>query len=158
MVIAYLGLGSNMGDKKHYLQQAIQLLNEQDNTLITKYSSLYETEPWGYTEQAVFMNLVVEIETQLSAEALLKICQQIEQELERVREVKWGPRTMDIDILLYNNETIETEDLKVPHPYLLERDFTVIPLAELAPDLRVGQKQMHEWAETFDKERLKRIP
>lgn len=155
MAIAYLGLGSNVGDKKLYLYRAIQALNHQEKISITKLSSLYETEPWGYTDQAVFMNLVIEIETELLAIELLGICQQIEQNLERIREIKWGPRTVDIDILLYGNETMVTNKLKIPHPYLLERDFVVIPLSEIAPNLEIKEKTMSEWAKNFNAQKMK---
>jgi len=155
VAIAYLGLGSNVGDKKLYLYRAIQALNHQEKISITKLSSLYETEPWGYTDQAVFMNLVIEIETELLAIELLGICQQIEQNLERIREIKWGPRTVDIDILLYGNETMVTNKLKIPHPYLLERDFVVIPLSEIAPNLEIKEKTMSEWAKNFNAQKMK---
>lgn len=113
---AYLGLGSNMGDKKRYLYDAIQILNHHEQIMITTLSSLYETVPWGYVDQDIFMNLVVEIETTLAPIELLDVCQQIENELGRVREFKWGPRVIDVDILIYNDEAIECERLIVPHP------------------------------------------
>ena len=157
MAIAYLGLGSNIGDKKNYLHRALQLLNQENKIKISKCSSFYETEPWGYTDQDVFMNIVAEIETQLTASELLQKCQKVEQELDRVREFKWGPRTMDIDILLYNDEMIETDKLKIPHPYLLERDFTVLPLAEIAPNLVINNTSIKQWATKFDEKAMKII-
>ena len=94
MQIAYLGLGSNIGDKKKYLYDALQLLNRHEGIGITRVSSLYETEPWGYKEQDLFMNLVVEIETSLNPFELLEVCQLIESDLGRIREMKWGPRVL----------------------------------------------------------------
>ena len=157
MAVAYLGLGSNMGDKKKYLHRALQLLNQEDKIKISNCSSFYETEPWGYENQDVFMNIVIEIETQLTPLELLQNCQKIEQKLDRVREFKWGPRTMDIDILLYDDEMIETTKLKIPHPYLLERDFTVLPLAEIAPNLVINNVSVKEWATKFDEKAMKII-
>ena len=112
---SYLALGSNMGDKKRYLCDAIQMLNHHEEITITTLSSLYETTPWGYVDQDIFMNLVVEIETSLTALELLDVCQSIENELGRVREFKWGPRVIDVDILLYDNQAIESKRLTVPH-------------------------------------------
>jgi len=157
VIIAYLGLGSNIGDRKQFLHRALQLLVKESNIWITKVSSLYETEPWGYKEQELFMNLVVEIETQLTAIELLQVCQKIEQSLERVREIKWGPRTMDVDILLYGDETIASPQLKIPHPYLIERDFVVIPLAEIAPQLIINSKTMAQWSQSYDQSALRKI-
>ena len=154
---AYLGLGSNLGDKKHYLYDAIQWLNRHEQITIVQLSSLYETAPWGYTDQDVFMNLVVEVETSLNPIELLDVCQSIENELGRVREIKWGPRVIDVDILLYNDEAIESDRLTVPHPYMTERDFVMIPLAEINPQLIVEEKTVQEWAQQFDAQALKVI-
>ena len=154
---AYLGLGSNMGDKKRYLYDAIQILNHHEQIMITTLSSLYETVPWGYVDQDIFMNLVVEIETTLAPIELLDVCQQIENELGRVREFKWGPRVIDVDILIYNDEAIECERLIVPHPYMTERDFVMIPLAEICPQLVVKEKKVQDWAQNFNQEALKII-
>ncbi|MDO5793360.1 MAG: 2-amino-4-hydroxy-6-hydroxymethyldihydropteridine diphosphokinase [Turicibacter sp.] len=154
---AYLGLGSNLGDKKHYLYDAIQWLNRHEQITIVQLSSLYETAPWGYTDQDVFMNLVVEVETSLNPIELLDVCQSIENELGRVREIKWGPRVIDVDILLYNDEVIESDRLTVPHPYMTERDFVMIPLAEINPQLIIKGKTVQEWAQQFDAQALKVI-
>lgn len=96
-------------------------------------SSIYETAPVGYTDQADFLNVVISVATELDAHELLEACQGIEHELGRVRDIRWGPRTVDIDILLYNNDNIETESLIVPHPRMHERAFVLIPLLEIAP-------------------------
>lgn len=154
---AYLGLGSNLGDKKRYLYDAIQYLNHHEQVTITKLSSLYETAPWGYTDQDIFMNLVVEVETSLNSIELLDVCQMIENELGRVREIKWGPRVIDVDILLYNKEEINSDRLTVPHPYMIERDFVMIPLAEISPQLMIKDKTAKDWAQSFDEQALKVI-
>ena len=133
MNVAYLSLGSNIGDRLHHLKESVRALHVSNGTTVTSISSIYETVPVGYTNQADFLNLVIRVETDLTAHELLVLCQSIEQELGRVREVKWGPRTVDLDILLYNNDNIETENLVVPHPRMHERAFVLIPLLEIAP-------------------------
>jgi 2-amino-4-hydroxy-6-hydroxymethyldihydropteridine diphosphokinase len=129
--IAYIGLGSNLGDKKANCRKAIALLAKSGR--VVRASSLYCTEPMGYVEQDDFVNAVVELETGLSPEALLQQCRSIEEELRRVRTVHWGPRTIDVDILLYGTTTIETPELTIPHPLLHSRRFVLAPLCEIAP-------------------------
>ncbi|MCL1950515.1 MAG: 2-amino-4-hydroxy-6-hydroxymethyldihydropteridine diphosphokinase [Turicibacter sp.] len=155
MVKAYLGLGSNLGDRRAYLTEALSLLGS--NMEITNQSPLYETKPWGVTDQEPYLNLAVEVQTDLEPEELLQLCQQIEHALDRVRDQKWGPRTMDIDILLYGSESIDAPDLKVPHPYLTQRDFVVIPLADIAPKVKVQGKILADWAHEFDVSLLRKI-
>lgn len=157
MTKAYLSLGSNMGDKKRYLYDAIKLLDGTNQICLTKLSSLYETNPWGYTNQDLFMNLAVEIETTLSPIELLDVCQSIEQELGRVRLVKWGPRVIDVDILLYGTDVIKEERLKVPHPLMTERDFVMIPLAQIAPNVIVKGRKVGVYLSQFDLNALKVI-
>lgn len=154
MSIAYLGLGSNMGDRKQFLHDALKLLMNHPQIKVSVVSSLYETKPWGYVEQDVFMNLVVEIETELSPLALLAYCLEIEQELGRVRKIKWGPRVIDVDVLLYDKLTLETEKLTIPHPFMTQRDFVMIPLAEIAPQLLIGDKSVKKIASAFDETQL----
>lgn len=135
MTVAYISLGSNMGDKVESLKQAVALLQSHDSIVVTKVSSIYDTDPVGYEEQDVFMNIVVEVETSLTALELLFACQEIEAELKRVRIIRWGPRTMDLDIILYGQDIIETEKLVVPHPRMHERGFVLVPLVEIAPNV-----------------------
>ena len=132
---AFISIGSNIGARNVYLEEAVQALNERLDTTVEKVSSIYETAPVGYTDQADFLNIVVLIQTTLSAEDLLAACQQIEQNLGRERTIRWGPRTVDLDILLYNEEEIATETLIVPHPRMAERAFVLIPLLEIAPGI-----------------------
>ena len=135
MTRVYLSLGSNMGDRQGYLQKAVKTLNDLPETEVKAVSSYYETAAWGLTDQADFLNLALALETKLPAETLLRSCQQIEKDLDRVRHEHWGPRTVDIDILLYGQEIWETEHLKVPHPYMSQRAFVLVPLVEIADDL-----------------------
>ena len=137
MAISYLSLGSNIGDRLDYLMRATKLLSEHNDIAVLKTSSVYETAAWGLENQADFYNIVLEIETNLSPKPLLKACQEIEIQLERERLIHWGPRTIDIDILLYENVELKEESLTIPHKYLLDRSFATIPLAEIAPDKRV---------------------
>lgn len=136
---AYLSLGSNMGDRLTYLKQAIENLNNHPAIKVEKTSSIYETAAWGLKEQPDFYNLVLKVKTSLPAEGLLNACQKIESELERTRLIHWGPRTIDIDILLYEDIEMKEDDLTIPHKYLLERPFVTIPLAEIAPDIYVKE-------------------
>ncbi|MGG1572689.1 2-amino-4-hydroxy-6-hydroxymethyldihydropteridine diphosphokinase [Fictibacillus sp. NRS-1165] len=131
----YLSLGSNLGNREEYIRKAIEALSDHPAIEVERISSLYETEPVGFTDQPPFLNLAVKVQTSLSAEALLSITQEIENQLERIRKIRWGPRTIDLDILLYNNERIQSERLHIPHPRMLERAFVMIPLLEIAPDL-----------------------
>ncbi|WP_186673382.1 2-amino-4-hydroxy-6-hydroxymethyldihydropteridine diphosphokinase [Sporosarcina sp. BP05] len=133
MNVAYLSIGSNIGDRLYHLTEAVRALHSHDGIIVTSVSSIYETAPVGFTDQADFLNMVVCVETALTAQVLLEECQKVEHGLGRVRDVRWGPRTADLDILLYNSESIETENLIVPHPRMYERAFVLIPLLEIAP-------------------------
>ena len=134
MNTAYLSLGSNMGDRLEMLQDAIRLLIDNQDIHVSRISSIYETAPVGYTDQAAFLNMVVEIQSDLSAKEILFVCLETEQSLGRIREFRWGPRCIDLDILLFNDENIVSENLMVPHPRMLERGFVLIPLVELNPN------------------------
>ncbi len=135
MNLVYLGLGSNVGDSEAILQSALQKLNGPDLKL-QRVSSLYETEPIGFRQQRWFLNLVAEFETDLFPKQLLHRIQRIENELGRKRTIRNGPRTIDVDILLYGSFVVSTEELEIPHPRYRERRFTLAPLAELNPQLR----------------------
>ena len=132
---AYVALGSNLGDREAYLWQALGLLAAHPSLQVQKVSSFYETEPVGYLDQGMFLNAVAQLETDRTPQELLKILQAIENRLGRQRGIRWGPRTIDLDLLLYGNQTIEEPELIIPHPRMLERDFVLVPLAEIAPDL-----------------------
>lgn len=131
--MVYLLLGSNLGNRKEILDKAIKLLSQRVGVVILQ-SKDYETSPWGVTDQPDFLNLVVSIQTRLKPLQILEITQSIENQLGRIRKEKWGARLIDIDVLFYGNEIIDEPNLKIPHPLLQERDFTLSPLAEIAPD------------------------
>lgn len=132
---SYLSLGSNIGDRLDMLKQAVRMLADHSAIEVAAISSLYETDPVGFTEQAAFLNMVVHVRTGLSALDLLNVCQGIEQKLQRERLVRWGPRTIDLDILLYNQDNVESERLVIPHPRMHERAFVLVPLLEVNRDL-----------------------
>lgn len=136
MAIVYLSLGSNYGDRIGYVQQAASLLGTSDGVTIVRTSSFYETEPWGMTSDNWFVNAVVEIKTTLTPQNLLALCQRIENQLGRTRPADGGytDRTIDIDILFYNKDIINDDNLVIPHKYLHLRAFTLVPLLELIPN------------------------
>jgi 2-amino-4-hydroxy-6-hydroxymethyldihydropteridine diphosphokinase len=129
----YLSIGTNMGERYENLQHAVALLKEKENIEVVRISSVYETAAVGYTDQADFLNIAVHLKTNVSSADMLAICQSVEEELGRVREFRWGPRIIDLDILLYNHENIKTESLIVPHPRMYERAFVLVPLIEITP-------------------------
>ncbi|MEQ8176557.1 MAG: 2-amino-4-hydroxy-6-hydroxymethyldihydropteridine diphosphokinase [Syntrophomonadaceae bacterium] len=133
--VVYLGLGSNLGDKKANLEKALEDLGSADGVRITRVSSLYQSEPWGVKDQDDFINQVIEIETELSALDLLHLLQTIEIDMGRQRVTKWGPRNIDLDILLYGDEVLRSEELQVPHAHMRERLFVLIPLQEINSEI-----------------------
>lgn len=154
---AYISIGSNIGERFQHLKNAVQSLHSHDGVSVLTISSIYETAPVGYTDQADFLNVVIAVETQLGAQQLLEKCQQIEQQLGRVRDIRWGPRTVDLDILLYNGEDIATENLVVPHPRMHERAFVLVPLLEISPTVEhpvTGRKYSEEAAVRDDSVRV----
>ena len=132
MNTVYLSIGTNMGEREANLKLAVKLLTEAEGVKVEAVSSIYETAPVGFTDQASFLNIAVRLATDLSSGEMLRLCQRIEQELGRVREFRWGPRIIDLDILLYNHENIETESLIVPHERMFERAFVLVPLIEIS--------------------------
>ena len=134
---AFIALGTNIESRKSYLDQALIALKKQADIKIIKESSIYETEPVGYLDQECFLNMLIEVETTLSAIELLDYCQSIEEELGRERTIRFGPRTIDLDIIVYNEEDSNTDRLTLPHPRMHERAFVLIPFNEIAPDLLV---------------------
>jgi 2-amino-4-hydroxy-6-hydroxymethyldihydropteridine diphosphokinase len=131
----YLGLGSNLGNKAENLRQAIELLAGHDDIRVIECSQVMETVPYGIKDQPDFFNQVILIDTALSAEKLLEQTSRIEARLKRVRTRKWGPRTIDIDILFYGDMVIKKDNLKVPHPDLVNREFVLQPLSQIAASL-----------------------
>jgi 2-amino-4-hydroxy-6-hydroxymethyldihydropteridine diphosphokinase len=131
MAIVYIGLGSNLGDRHKNCLRAIELL-KQNGLSVTRQSSMYETEPWGLTGQPEFVNMAVETETELAPEPLLALLKKIEKDMGRRDIVRWGPRIIDLDILFYDDITMNTDALTIPHPLLHEREFVLRPLSEIA--------------------------
>jgi 2-amino-4-hydroxy-6-hydroxymethyldihydropteridine diphosphokinase len=136
-VRAYVGLGSNLGDREATIRRAVELLGDRPGIEVVAVSTLRETDPVGYENQPRFLNGAVALETDLSPRGLLTDLLAVEQELDRdrSRETRWGPRTIDLDLLLYGEETVDEPGLTVPHPRLAERQFALEPLCELEPDL-----------------------
>lgn len=127
----YLSLGSNIGNRQEYIESAIELVGKREGIKILKKSRLYETSPVGYVEQDLFLNAVIKIETDFSEREILKIINKIENELDRKREIRWGPRTIDIDILIFSDKKINETDLIIPHKEMLNRLFVLVPLIEI---------------------------
>ncbi len=134
MAKVFLGLGSNLGDREKNIKEALRRLQESGMAREIKISSLYEAEPVGVKNQPFFLNAVLRMETDLSPQDLLDALQALERQLGREKGRKWGPRIIDLDILLYRNLVMKEKDLEIPHPLLAERSFVLIPLAELAPE------------------------
>ncbi|MFB4168669.1 2-amino-4-hydroxy-6-hydroxymethyldihydropteridine diphosphokinase [Virgibacillus sp. JSM 102003] len=135
MKTAYLALGTNIEPREEHLTSALEMLQEDNKIFISQQSSIYETAPVGYTDQADFLNMVIEVETSLLPIDLLDFCQNIELQLGRKKVIRFGPRTIDLDILVYNQENRKTDNLTIPHPRMHERAFVLIPLHEIAPNL-----------------------
>ncbi|TMN22349.1 2-amino-4-hydroxy-6-hydroxymethyldihydropteridine diphosphokinase [Lentibacillus cibarius] len=155
----YLASGSNIEPRENYLKSALNLLENDSRLTVTKTSSIYQTAPVGYTEQDDFLNMVMEIETSLTPIALLDLCQHIEKQLNRKRGIRFGPRTLDLDILVYNQENRQTERLTLPHPRMHERAFVLIPLSEIASDLTLPPKgkRISEYIEALPESDIKGV-
>jgi 2-amino-4-hydroxy-6-hydroxymethyldihydropteridine diphosphokinase len=159
----YLALGSNLGQREEYLRQALNRLIDRPEIRLLRLSPLYQTEPVGLTNQPFFLNMVVMGETSLSVHALFQMTSYIELALGRERTIRWGPRTIDIDLLLYDQLVVSTHELEVPHPRLTERAFVLIPLADIAADViipgrgesvgnilaKVSRKGVERWTNRF---------
>jgi 2-amino-4-hydroxy-6-hydroxymethyldihydropteridine diphosphokinase len=133
MTRALLGLGSNLGDRRQYLRDAVAELPS-----VVDVSDVYETKPVGGPEQGPYLNLVVELDTELAPRELLDLCHHLERQAGRIRRVRWGPRTLDVDILWIDGCTVDEPDLVIPHPRMRERPFVMVPLADVAPDVADG--------------------
>jgi 2-amino-4-hydroxy-6-hydroxymethyldihydropteridine diphosphokinase len=135
MARAWLGLGANIGDPAAQVREAVQRLDAHPDIAVAAQSSMLITKPWGKTDQPDFSNMVVEAETSLAPLELLDACLGIEREMGRVRDIRWGPRRIDIDVVAYERLELDTERLHVPHRHAHERDFVLDPLREIAPDV-----------------------
>ncbi len=157
MAVAYLSLGSNIGDRVGYLQQAVKLLTESNLVTVVRSSAFYETEPWGNKDLDWFVNAVIEVKTKLPPRELLNLCKTTEAKMDRTKSLtgKYEARNIDIDILFYGDLIVNEPDLKIPHEHLHERAFALVPLLELIPDYvhpkyKKSLLQLHEDLETLD--------
>lgn len=151
----YLGLGSNIGESKKNIERALSLLSKKTN--IISQSSYYKTEPVGFKDQAWFLNMVIEVETDLSPMELLDFTQGIEKEMKRVKTRINGPRIIDVDILLYNQEEINSERLTIPHPRMRERAFVMIPMHEIAPEIIIEGTTIEEIIDKLEGEEIEKL-
>jgi 2-amino-4-hydroxy-6-hydroxymethyldihydropteridine diphosphokinase len=149
---AFVSLGSNKGDREGYLRRALGLLNRMPQTKVTKVSRIYESAPWGFPAQRDFLNLVAQLSTRLRPQRLLAEFKAVEQRLGRRPSRRWGPREIDIDLILYGKHTISTPELTVPHPHMMQRAFVLVPLGEIAPSLALpdGKTAEEHAAERHD--------
>ena len=135
MTRAYLALGSNLGDRLVHLQNAVDALRATNAVRVIAQSRVYETDPVGGPEQDAYLNAVIAIDTDLTPRAVLELAQDLEERAARVRAERWGPRTLDVDVLLYGDVHVDEDDLTIPHPRMWERGFVLAPLRDVAPDL-----------------------
>lgn len=155
---AALGLGGNLGDPVAAFATVLRRLETHEAVWLVRPSSVYRTAPWGKLDQPEFLNMAVLVETGLSARALLDLCLALEREGGRERRERWGPRTLDIDILTYGGQTIDEPGLQVPHPRIAERAFVLAPLAEIAPELAIGGRRVAGLLEAVIDETIRRDP
>lgn len=154
---AYLGIGTNIGHKYNNIQEALKLLNDNKQINVLKISSFYETEPVGYENQDWFLNIVCEIDCKLSPYDLLELCAFIEKSLKRKRVIRWGPRTIDVDILLYENFISNEEILTIPHPRMTNRNFVMVPLYEINDKLIINNEPIKSIIDRLDGEEIRKV-
>jgi 2-amino-4-hydroxy-6-hydroxymethyldihydropteridine diphosphokinase len=155
---AYLGLGGNLGDPQKSMGTALRMLDADPLSRVVAVSSLYRTPPWGKTDQPDFLNATAEVLTSHSPRELLDRCLEAEQRLKRVRQERWGPRLIDIDILIFGDKAVHEHGLEIPHPRMLERAFALAPLAEIAPDFMVDGQTLSDHLAMLDTTGITRLP
>ena len=148
--VATLGLGGNLGDPRKAMAEALQALDARGDCAVIAVSRLYRTPPWGKTDQAWFFNACARIETTLAPEALLDTCLEIERAMKRVRDERWGPRTLDIDVLTFEGVAQAAPRLELPHPRMTERGFVLMPLADFAAEMPVFGRTIADWLQQAD--------
>ena len=146
---AALGLGSNLGDRAAHIAEACRHLAQNPKVRLLSVSALYETAPWGMTEQGPFLNACAAMETTLEPKPLLEFCLATERLMGRVREERWGPRIIDLDILIYGAAVVKEQHLTIPHPHMAERGFVIVPLAEIWPEALIGGRSAKALAADF---------
>ena len=156
LTTAYLALGSNLGERLEQMCSALELLEAED-VVIVNASPVYQNRAIGMGDADPFLNAVVEVQTQLEAEALLDVCLAVENKLGRVRTGGWAPRTIDIDVLIFGQTRVETERLHLPHPRIAERDFVLQPLADIAPDLTLMGQTVKALLDQLPRVELERV-
>lgn len=154
---AFLSLGGNLGDPVKSMAAALRMLDASDNVRVVTVSSLYRTPPWGKVDQPDFLNVAAEVATSLAPLELLRLCLDVEQRLKRVRIERWGPRLIDIDVLLHGDSHVSDLGLEIPHPRMLDRAFVMVPLAEIAPELVLAGKLAADWAVALDSTGIERL-
>lgn len=154
---AWLGLGGNIGDVKVAMAQALRGLNADRAIEVAQVSPIYKTPPWGLEDQPWFLNCCAQISTSLSPEQLLERCQDAERQGKRERLVRWGPRTIDVDIIAFEGIEQTEQRLTIPHPRATERAFVMIPLADIAPQLIIGGKSIEQWLTQLDEEGIEPV-
>lgn len=155
---AYLSLGGNLGDPAAAMAAALQVIDGSPQARVVAVSSLYRTPPWGKLDQPDFLNAAARLETGLQPRALLDLCLEAERRLKRVRGERWGPRLIDIDLLLHGTQAVDEPGLELPHPRMLERAFVMVPLAEIAPDLDLSGRTASERAAELDSAGIEKLP
>lgn len=148
--LATLGLGGNIGDPVRAMAAALATLDARADCRVAAVSRLYRTPPWGKTDQSYFFNACAAVETRMAPESLLDLCLSIERDMKRERIERWGPRTLDIDILDYDGQSIHTDQLTIPHPRMKERAFVLMPLIDVAPDYRIEGRALTDWLSGAD--------
>jgi len=154
---AILGLGTNLGDRAHNIEDAIRRLTADGSIRVVARSKLYRSAPWGVTDQDWFVNACVAVQTGLSPHALLKQCQTVENDMGRIRTRRWGPRIIDVDILTFGDLEIADPDLTVPHPLIAERAFVLVPLKDIAPELKLNGRTIDAMLEKLDSREVQPI-
>lgn len=147
---AWIGLGGNLGDPLHQMGEALRRLDARPDIRVEAVSSVYRTPPWGKTDQPDFLNACAGLRTDLAPGALLTLCLETERGLHRERIERWGPRTIDIDLLDHDGRQMDSETLILPHPRMTERAFVLVPLAEIAPDLVIDGASVRLWQSRID--------
>ena len=160
MADALLGFGGNVGDVRATLEKAVARFADGEDVILRARSSDYVTPPWGVTDQPPFINLAIQVETALPPRALLERALEVERALgrDRARETRWGPRTIDIDLIAYDDLALDEHDLILPHPRLFERAFVLVPLAEIVPDRVIAGQKIKDALAAIDAADIERLP